>query len=1042
MKINHIICLIAIGLIPAMWHNVEAQYKAVTVTGTVTDEKGEPLAGASVVVENSSTGAITDSEGKYRIKAYSDNVLIFSFIGYNSQNFLARSSRTLNVALEPDTKLLDEVVVVGYGTMKKRDLTGSVSSVNSKALENYNTASVLGALGGMVAGVDVTSSDGTPGSGYNVKVRGVGTVTGDTSPLYIVDGFEVADINYLANQDIQSIEVLKDASASAIYGARAGNGVILITTKSGRIGRPEISYNGSGSYRILAKRLDVLTPYEFVDLQMELNPIKYTGMYFREGNDASGTPYRFQTLDDYKNVNGIDWQNEAFHPAWSQSHDVSVRGGSKSNQYFASFSHYDEDGIFSSNSYTKSSARLKINQQIFKWLSLAASVDYTNTVNKGTGTSGSTLSNILMYRPVGGLTTTDFDLRYNPTDPIVDELQITTTGFYNPLVNAENTQAKTNSDKWNAYASLNLRFGKYFSLRSSGNFNLQTTRTDRFYGNGTSAADRGTGPYGNSRCQKYKRAGVTNQLTYAQTLGKVHKLNVILGQEASFTGSEYVYGEAKDFPIDGIGCDDLDLGAVASSVKSSRVESRRLSFFARAFYNYNDKYMLTATVRSDASSVFSARHKWGCFPSVSAAWNLSQERWLRNVPWISNLKLRAGWGMVGNDRISNYLSLVIYDSVKYGAGSEQVTALYTSHLANPDLKWEAAMTTNIGLDLGFFKDRLNITLDGFLKDSKDLLLSQDLSFVSGFESQMQNIGKIRNKGIELSINSINFNKLNFSWRTDFNISFIRNELVSLSSGKDYILSRSGISSSYSAYDYISEVGQPLGSMFGYVFDGVYQLSDFEVWADGTMHLKEGVTDISEHAGQKVFPGFVKYKDLTGDGKITDEDRTAIGNGQPVFYGGMNNSFYIYGVDLSFMLQFCYGNDIYNAQRMYANQTDLEMMNMMGEVRNRWTATNASNTVPSAKGYIRNDICSRFIEDGSFLRLKNLTIGYTFPQKLMRKLYISKLRLYMSAENLFVLTKYSGYDPEVSMSSSALMPGLDYGAYPRSKVFTFGIELNF
>lgn len=398
--------------------------------------------------------------------------------------------------------------------------------------------------------------------------------------------------------------------------------------------------------------------------------------------------------------------------------------------------------------------------------------------------------------------------------------------------------------------------------------------------------------------------------------------------------------------------------------------------------------------------------------------------------------------MVGNDRITNYLSLFLYDSAKLGVGAQQVTSLHPTQLPNPELKWEASATTNVGLDLGFFKNRLNITIDGFIKDSKDLLLSQDLTFVSGFASQWQNVGKIRNKGIELSINSINFNRKNFSWTTDFNISFIRNTLVSLQSGKDYMLSRSGINSSFSEYDYIAEVGKPIGSMYGYVFDGVYQSSDFEVHADGTMHLRPGVVDISEHAGKTVTPGFIKYKDIDGDGKITSDDRTAIGNGQPDWYGGITNNFYVYGVDISFMFQFNYGNDVYNAQRMFANQTDLEMQNMMGEVRNRWSVNNASNTVPSAKGYIRNDVCSRFIEDGSFLRLKNLTIGYTFPQKWMRKIYVSKLRVYASAENLFCLTKYSGYDPEVSMKTSPLMPSFDYGAYPRSKVITCGLELNF
>jgi TonB-linked SusC/RagA family outer membrane protein len=1013
----------------------------ITVTGIVTDENGEPLPGASVVIENTNTGALTDASGKYSIKVQSGKALVYSFIGYKPSTELVRNNKTINVSLDPDTRLLDEVVVVGYGTMKRSDLTGSVSSVSAKALENFKTASVFNALGGMVAGVNVVSSDGTPGAGFDVKIRGVGTVNGDSSPLYIVDGFEVSNINYLANHDIQSIEVLKDASACAIYGARAANGVVLVTTKSGVVGKPEITYNGSASYRVMSKRLDVLTPYEFVDLQMELNPSRYEGRYYRAGNDNSGMPYIYQTLEDYQGVKGVDWQEESFRPTWSQNHDVSLRGGNKSTKYLASFSHFDEEGIFTTNTYAKNTARLKLDQQVFKWLSFSATVDYTNTKNTGVGTGGSTLSNLIMARPTGGLFTSDYDLRYAAQDPIFDELNVNNT-YYNPIVNAENTHAQTVSDRWNAYGSLNARLGKYVTFRTSGSYNLQTTRTDRFYRDGTSTADRGSGPYGNSKFTRYMRWSVVNQLTYSQTFNKLHKLNAILGHETSYVQNQALEGESKDFPMDDLMTDNLGLGAVPSYVRTSKSDSRRLSFFARAFYSYADKYMLTATVRADASSVFSENHKWGCFPSFSAAWNMANEDWLKDVSWISNMKIRAGWGMVGNDRITNYLSLDLYNSAKYGIGASQVTTLYPAHLANKNLKWEASATTNVGVDLGFFEDRLNITADAFIKDSNDLLLSQDLTYVTGFSSQWQNIGKIRNKGIELTINSVNINRRNFSWRTDFNISFIRNTLVSLQSGKDYMLSRSGINSSFSQYDYIAEVGKPLGSMYGYVFDGVYQTSDFEIWADGTMHLKPGITDITQHFGKDVQPGYVKYKDIDGDGKITDKDRTTIGNGQPDFYGGITNNFYLYGIDFSFMFQFTYGNDVYNAQRMFANQTDLEMQNMAGEVRNRWRANYASNTVPSAKGIVRNDVYSRFIEDGSYLRLKNITLGYTFPSKLMRNIYVSKLRIYATAENLFCLTKYSGSDPEVNMRSGNLMPSFDYGAYPRSKVFTFGVELNF
>lgn len=1036
-----ITCFIALTAAVDAYH-ASAQAKLVTISGVVTDENGEPLPGASVVVEETNSGQITDIDGKYKIRAYSNQNLVFSFIGFKNQSFMARSNRTLNVALQPDTKLLDEVVVVGYGTMKRSDLTGSVSSVSAKALENFTTPSVANALGGMIAGVNVTSYDGAPGTGFDIKIRGVGTVTGDSSPLYIVDGFEVSDIDYLATQDIKSIEVLKDASACAIYGARAANGVVLVTTKSGHVGKPEISYNGSGSYRILSKRLDVMTPYEFVDLQMEVNPTRYNGMYYRQGMDANGNPYRFQTLDDYIGVEGINWQDEAFRPTWSQSHDVSVRGGDKQTQYLASFSHFDEDGLFTNSSYAKNTARLKFDRQIFKWMKFSATVDYTNTVTTGVGTGGSMLAGILMYRPTGGVLTSDYELRYNSVDPLLDILGTASDYSYNPLVNAEKTQKDVSQDRWNAYASLYMQLGKYLSFRTSGNYSIQTSRNNLFYKEGTSSADRGGGPYGESRTRRYMRYGVTNQLNYTQTFAKKHRLQVTLGQETTYEMDQDVYGQAKSFPLDDLGTDNLGLGAVPASVTSSKTDKRRLSFFGRAFYSYDNRYMLTATVRGDASSVFAADYKWGCFPSFAFAWNMSNEKWLKDVSWLSNLKLRAGWGMVGNDRLRNYLSLELYNSQKYGQGSQQITVLNPSHLANPNLKWESSMTTNPGIDAGFFNDRLNVTLDAFLKDSHDLLLNHDLPLASGFETQWQNVGQIRNKGIEVSINSININKTNFSWTTDFNLSFVKNTLVSLHSGKDYILSDTWVNSAFEGNKYISRVGEPIGSMYGYVFDGVYQTSDFVMHHDGSMHLKPGIADISEHYGSDVAPGVVKYKDITGDGIITPDDRTVIGNGQPDFFGGMTNSFFIYGVDLSFMFQFSYGNDVFNVQRMVGNQTDLERSNMMGEVRNRWRPGNASNTVPSAKGIIRGDVTSRFVEDGSFLRLKNITIGYTLPHKWMRSIYVTKLRIYATAENLFVLTKYSGYDPEVSMERSNLMPGLDWGAYPKSKIFTVGVELNF
>ena len=1016
--------------------------QSITVSGTIYDEESESMPGVTILVEGTSQGTVSSADGTYQIKTSKDAVLSFMMLGYKTKSIAVRGTSKIDVSLEPDRQNLDESVVIGYGTMKRSDLTGSVSSVSARELQNQKTPNAMEAMAGMVSGVNITTVDGAPGAEMVVNIRGIGTVNGDASPIYVVDGFEVANLNHIANSDISSIEVLKDASATAIYGSRGANGVILVTTKSGRIGRPEVTYNGSATYKSLARKIDVLSPYEFVELQMELNPTKYDGYYYRHGNDASGKPWKYQSLEDYRDVKGVDWQEEAFRPTWSQQHDLSVRGGNKDTQYSVSFSHFDDQGIFSTNTYAKDAARIKLQQKVYDWLSMTLGVGYASIRNTGVGTGGGTLGNILQYRPTGGLRVTDDFLRNNSVDPILDDFDVSNVSSYNPIVNAENTDVLRKNDIWDANGALNFRLSKYLQFKVMGYYSNNFYRYDTFYKSGSSLADRGSGPYGSSSVRRTMRYSNTNQLNYVRTFNRVHKLNLMLGHETSCQLAQEVLAEAKSFPLDNLGVDNLGLGAVSSQTKSSKSDNRRLSFFTRMFYSYSDRYMLTTTLRADASSVFAPSHKWGLFPSFSLAWNLSNEKFMKQLDWLSSLKLRTGWGLVGNDRISSYLSMDLYDAIRYGVGSHQEIALLSSHLPNADLRWEASATTNVGIDASFLKDRITVTLDAFVKDSKDLLMQQDIALASGFDKQWQNVGQLRNKGMELTVKTINLSKRDFSWTTDFNISFIRNTLVALNSGKDYLLSRSGINSSFSSYDYIARVGDPLGSMYGYVFDGIYQQSDFEVWGDGSMHLKPGVVDMSEHASEAVYPGYVKYKDLDGDGIITTEDRTAIGNGQPDFYGGLTNTFHIYNFDFSFMLQFVYGNDIYNAQRMFSTQTRLQMINFLGEVRDRWSTTNASNSVPAANGYVPYDVYSRFIEDGSFLRLKNITLGYTVPAKWSQRVRISQLRFYLTAQNLFCLTSYSGSDPEVSMRNSALMPSFDYGAYPKSRSYTAGLQINF
>lgn len=1015
-----------------------------TVSGLVLDETGAPLIGAGVIEDgNLANGTVTDIDGKYTIVVPSDATIIFNYISYKTEMVKVAGRKVIDVTLMPDNTVLEEVVVIGYGTMKKSDLTGSVASVSSKAIEDFKSGTVLEALGGQIAGVNVTAADGTPGAGYDIKIRGVGSVNGDTSPLYIVDGFEVDNIDFLANQDIMSIDFLKDASASAIYGARAANGVVLVTTKSGIEGRPQISYNGSATYRLLSKRVELLSPYQFVKLQVEANPTKYGTTYYKLGEDSDGNAYTYQSAEDYLAEGiGIDWQNEAFRPTWSQNHDISVRGGTKDSKYTISFSHFDEDGIFTNSGYRKDNARVKLFQKVTKWLNIDFSINYTNTLKTGTGTSGGVLANILRYRPTGGLNVSDYTLRYSMYDPLSMSESNFNSSDNNPILQAESVDDNRKQEQWIANASLNFTLAKGLTFKTSATYNANYQRRDIFYGENSNQAYRGGGVYGSTQTTRALRWQNSNVLTYKTNIAKKHSIEAMVGHEVSYSGNEYLLGQSKDFPFEDLKNDNLGLGATPSQVTTYKAENLRQSFFARAFYNYKERYMFTGTLRADASTVFSKKHKWGFFPSFSLAWNIAKESFMDNAAWLSNLKLRAGWGTVGNDRISNYLSMDLYTPSKYGVGSSQVTVLTPKQIANENLKWEGSTTANLGLDFGIFDSRLNITADAFIKDTKDLLLAQNLAHVTGFDSQWQNIGKIRNKGIEVTLNSVNFNNRNFFWSTDFNISFIKNTLVALQDGTEYMFSRSGFNSNFSGYDYVAYLGSALGDMYGYMYDGVYQYADFNVAPGGGMTLKDGVVDISDHAGKAAMPGMVKYKDMDGDGVITTSDRTVIGNGQPDWYGGITNSFNIYGIDFSFMFQFTYGNEVYNATRMYCTQSNSDRTNQWAEVADRWTETNASSVVPSYDGYVPSELYSRFIEDGSYLRLKNITLGYTFPEQLTRKAHINKVRVYVTAQNLFCLTKYSGYDPEVNTLTSPLMPGFDWGGYPKSKAFTFGLEFQF
>lgn len=649
-----------------------------TVKGVIVDETDTPLIGATVQVKGTATGSITDFDGNYTIKANKGAVITFSYIGYKTQEIKFTGQSPLNVKMIPDNQTLDEVVVVGYGTMKRSDLTGSVASIAAKDVEGFKTSSVAGALGGQIAGVQITSTDGTPGAGFSINIRGVGTLTGDSSPLYIVDGFEVDDIDYLSNSDIESIEVLKDASSSAIYGARAANGVVLITTKSGKTGRPTITYNGSASYRKISKKLDVLSPYEFVKLQGEVNS-KYSDSYFKPGNDDNDIPYRYQSLDDYMGVKGVNWQDETFNPTWSQDHSLSIMGGTDDSKYNASFSRYIENGIFKNSGFDKTTGKFRLDQKLSKSLSFNITVNYALTNRKGVGTSADSgrfnmLAQILSARPTGGLKLTDDELLDSAIDPEMLESG-ESLAQVNPVKQTESVTNTKRAEMWSGNGSISWQIIKGLTFKTAGTYNTTNNRTNIFYKDGSKEAYRnGQKPYGRTQMGRDVRWTNFNNLTWKQKVKK-HNYDVMLGHEVSFRSTEYLLGEAMDFPFDNLGNDYLGLGATPSKVESSYSEKMLLSFFARGNYNYDNRYLLTATVRADGSTVFSNKNKWGFFPSFSAAWRVSEEAFMKDVDWVSNFKVRLGWGIVGNDRISNYLSMDLYEASKYGVGNNTVTVL-------------------------------------------------------------------------------------------------------------------------------------------------------------------------------------------------------------------------------------------------------------------------------------------------------------------------------------------------------------------------------
>ncbi|MGE6355918.1 SusC/RagA family TonB-linked outer membrane protein [Flavobacterium sp. NPDC079362] len=1027
----------------------------ITVNGTVTDGLKLPLPGASVYEKGTKNSTTTSIDGAYQIKVKPDAILVFTFMGTKTTEIPVKNRTTINTKLIDDTNNLDEVVVVGYGTKSRKNITGAISSVKGEEIAKMPVQNVAQALQGRIAGMQVTMPDGTPGAEPTLRIRGGTSITQSNEPLYVVDGVaQTGGLGFLDTMDIESMDVLKDASSTSIYGAQGANGVVLVTTKKTKSGKLTIGYDTYGGIKTIAKKLDVMNPYQYTQL-----------MYEGATDDVRLQKFikNYGTWDElaslYQNRPGINWQDEIFGNAvQSQYHKISMSAGGNETRFNAFYSVNNDQGIMLGSESVKHIAKLNVTHNVTDKLSVNAIVNYSNQKITGldTGEGGnarlSMLQTLLQYRPTIGKNGVDEDLKTLVVDPLDNQ---DSPIFQSPSITIDSQKREAITRSINM--SLQLQYNITPELVYRGLVSYTDNNNNSKYFNDARGiqAIRSGGPNGGVTNNIATRLNYNNVLTYSKTFSANHKFDVTAGQEYIYNYSEGITATASAFPDVNLGWDKLQLGTIAGIPTTFAEDDKMLSFFAKTSYSFKNKYLFAASIRADGSSKFGADSRWGYFPSVSAAYRIIEEDFMRNLPVFSDLKFRLSYGEAGNNRIANYAALGVFNSGSYPINNQTNITAYQNNIPNPLLKWEATKSTNIGLDLGFFKQRISLTTELYENRSKDLLYNTRVPASSGFKKQFQNIGATSNRGIEFTLNTINVKKADFNWSTNFNIAFNKTKVLALSEGENSLITNSYTTSN----DYILQVGKPVGVMYGYVRDGLYQVSDFDYNAtNSTYALKSGV--VSDNVA--VQPGFIKFKDISGpngkpDGVINDLDRTIIGDSNPKYTGGLNNTFSYKGLDLSIFLDFSVGNDIYNANVLNNSKLNQENLNTFAIYADRWTTINASGqrvidptelaalnvgkTNPAFNGNTTGRLYSDIIEDGSFLRINNISLGYTLPKKWLSNTKISNLRIYFTANNVYVFTKYSGYDPEVSVINSAITRGVDFSAYPRSKSFLTGLNIS-
>lgn len=1047
------------------------------IRGKVSDDTGAPLQGVSVVPRGSTTGVQTDKDGNFSIAVPGTGsvTLNVSSAGYKPASYTTDGKTPLLITMERNVTSLDDVVVVGYQTMRRRDLLSSVSSVGSRDLKDIPVNSAAQALAGRLAGVQITGTEGSPDATAVIRVRGGGSITQDNSPLYIIDGIQVEDaLNVISPQDIASVDVLKDASATAIYGARGANGVIIITTKNGRNQKPTLSYNGMVGVSQLANKLGVMSPYDFVLYQYERSRGSTADM-----NSFQNTYGIYQDLDLYRSIPFVDWQEQMFgRNALQQTHNVALTGGNALTTYNLSLTYNMQDGILLGSDFDRKLVSLKLDHNLTEKVKLGFNTRYNYTTVHGAGTSnpGSSSTNRLRhsikYRPflVGGQ-----DLYYYDDD-YADATNANSLQLVNPILYNDAEYRRNLTDVMNVAADVEFKFTPFLSFKSTAGFDFTNMRReavdDSITGN---SKQNGNGlPLAAISSSNRITINNSNVLTFTNSalggdFNKKNKIVALVGHEIyqNRTRGENIF--ARNFPS-GIAprkaLGNMNLGTLylnPSNLPSFEFTNRIVSFFGRINYDYDGKYLLTLTTRVDGSSKFAEGNKWDYFPSAAAAWRVSKEKFMENVSDVINdLKFRVSYGEAGNNRIGDFLYLTQFvTNSQYWLNDQINTAFIPDGLANQNLVWEKTKSRNLGLDISFLKNRIQLSADLYKNTTEDLLIAVPVPTSSGYTTQIQNVGSTENRGIEIQINATPISGKDFTWNANFNISFNKNEITALSTYQDFYLQASGWGVGSTPADFIVKVGEPVGSIRGFITDGFYRLEDFDYnSSSGTYTLKAGQPNNLGVTSLAPYPGRLKFKDLDGNGTIDDADRTIIGVAQPDFFGGLNQQFTYKDFDLSIFLNFQVGNDVINANRLEFTNAYTPNSNMLDIMNDRWRNINDLGQVvtdPAELAKINENatiwspsnssnaftLHSWAVEDGSFLRLNNITLGYNFPKTILGKIKVQKLRVYVTGNNLAILTNYSGYDPEVSTRrSTPVTPGVDYSAYPRSRSFIAGVNLTF